>query len=240
VVGSSDKYRLRKRGAAMEREEQRKQLEAILACQGLCDCGRSVLPARDYACRLLARSEYKVLLEQIYRSLGGCGLTCPANVGDRDIVASTFVVEFNEAQHFNRYRRLTLDCTLYGELPLFPLDVYRNFCVKREPECLKKASGGKYWTSPSTETQFGTSDSRGLLGTSGSARWKQRAFYDLLRDLAPLAGGLPVVRISIWDELRADGGSLTVGDALLNRDSDLDQRIIALVCGRAGVGNPPV
>lgn len=122
----------------MEREEQRKQLEAILACQGLCNCGRSVLPARDYACRLLARSEYKVLLEQIYRSLGGCGLICPANVGDWDIVTSTFLVEFDEAQHFNRYRRLTLDCTLYRELPLFPLDLYGNFCVKREPECRKR------------------------------------------------------------------------------------------------------
>ncbi len=215
-------------------EKLRTVLEVILAEAGFFPPAPSLVSPCECAARLTARPEYAPGIEEMYRRLGGIEPRCPSNVGGWDIPLASCAVEFDGEQHFNRYRQLTLDCTLYKELPLFPLDLYRKFCREREPECRKKASGGKYWTSPSAETQFGPSDSRGLLGASGSARWKQRAFYDMLRDFALLVGAPPVARMSVWDELHIGSDGVNVAAALTKRSTATDLQIVDLVRQRIG------
>ena len=73
--------------------------------------------------------------------------------------------------------------------------------------------GGR-WTTQSAETQFGASAPPGELSGPGSARWRQRAFFDFVKDLAPLACGLPMARIAIWDRVAFGSVSMTLGHAL--------------------------
>jgi hypothetical protein len=116
-------------------------------------------------------------------------------------------IELDEEQHFNRYRAATLASTIYCYLPHFPFDAYSRMCVAREPGCIQKASHGNYWTSPPSAKYFGRAARPGSLRPPGSPRWKQRAYEDLRKDALPLlVSNLSVVRLSVWDTLRA--GSL--------------------------------
>ena len=136
---------------------------------------------------------------KIYQALGGVLTEPPIQFGRWDIVVNGFIVEFDEEQHFNRYRAKTLESLIYGMHSGFNVNCYIKYCQENEDLCLKKASWGKYWTSQSTERQFGPSDKYGLLGDLGSARWKQRAFFDYLRDIYSIIYKIPVLRISIYD-----------------------------------------
>jgi hypothetical protein len=67
---------------------------------------------------------------------------------------------------------------------------------------MKHGRGQRRWTNTSTEAHFGSANSRGDLSGNGSPRWKQRAVYDLMKDLTQLnPGAAPLARIAIWDPL---------------------------------------
>lgn len=78
----------------------------------------------------------------------------------------------------------------------------KRFCDEYESNCLSAASWGNNWKTDSAERQFGHSDPEGCLGEKGSSRWKQRAFYDLLKDVANLMMKRPVIRFSIWEKTK--------------------------------------
>ena len=62
------------------------------------------------------------------------------------------------------------------------------------------------------------------MGENGSPRWKQRAFYDYLRDVVALVNRIPLIRISVYDRVITDCQINTVGSILMNgTESDLDQ-----------------
>lgn len=153
-------------------------------------------------------------VHRVYRELGGSLDAFPTRHGKWDIECDGFVVELDEEQHFNRYRRTTLDSAVYKALPTFPLDLYREYCVDRERDCLRKAGFGRYWTNVSCERHFGSAGAKGDLVSGGSPRWKQRAFYDFLKDLGPLICGINVVRISIYDIVAGSASRRTVGQIL--------------------------
>lgn len=224
--------RLRKANKRMAREAEKSAIAEILS-KSLRRSPSRLLGPRQYACELLGHPEFKDVIQATYRDLGGCLSRCPGNLGSWDISLSDLAVEFDEEQHFNRYRLLTLQCELYARLLAFPLGAYREFCRNQERSCLSKACHGKYWTSESSERQFGHSDARGTFGSRGSARWKQRAFYDMLKDLSSLVSNVPVVRLSIWDSLSALSQPVTVRDALRIRTNATDRAIVELVRQRA-------
>jgi hypothetical protein len=91
------------------------------------------------------------------------------------------VVELDEQRHFNRYRSLTLESSIYSHLPQFPLQLYKDLCVKHEEQCLKAGGFGGNWSNPSCEKDFGKASEPKKLSGNGSPRWKQRAFYDFLK-----------------------------------------------------------
>jgi hypothetical protein len=49
----------------------------------------------------------------------------------------------------------------------------------------------------------------------GPSRWKQRAFYDFVKDLSPLLLDIVLVRIAVWDRIDDDGKRRTVEDVLM-------------------------
>jgi len=171
----------------------------------------------------------------VYRLLGGILTECPLRVGAWDVEVGDVVIELDEEQHFNRYRSITLQSAIYSELSTFPLDEYLTYCERYEPKCLSKADNRNYWATSSTDNQFGLSSAPGDLDPPGSSRWKQRAFYDFLKDLAPGLIGTRMARVSVWDTVDASGGSVQLHE-ILDAPSAHNAlaSIVALIEARAG------
>jgi hypothetical protein len=176
-------------------------------------------------------------IERVYRALGGAGLEPRVRPGAWDIVVDGIAVELDEELHFNRYRGLTLTSRLYEDLPTAPFDsgLYARLCREREPECLRAGAWGKRWQQDGSDKEFGASGPPGDLEGLGSSRWRQRAFYDLVKDTAPLGTSVPVARLSIWEPLDLDS-PLLVDDVLDSPDGEpAGSKLRALVHARAGL-----
>ena len=129
------------------------------------------------------------------------------------------VVELDEELHFNRYRTQTLQPAWAAALPWH--DAYLAFSNKHEQQCLAAGKWGKRWTNPSCESMFGPPGAPGALDVAGAPRWKQRALYDAVKDIAALnSRTVRLARLAVWDLI----GSTRLGDALIGgAQIDLDQ-----------------
>ncbi len=178
----------------------------------LADLGRRSAGERPPAPRLERMPDDAVArVLDLYRELGGraVGLvTFRPGVWDV-VLADGLVVELDEEQHFNRYRRLTLEPDWAARLP-WAVE-YRAHAVEHEDAALRKARRGGYWTSASTERMFGPAAPSGEFGGHGSPRWKQRALYDAMRDAVAVSGAVRLARVAVWD---------VVGDVPLGRVLD--------------------
>lgn len=173
-------------------------------------------------------------IERVYRVLSGALDEYPIGPGRWDMELEEIGVELDEEQHFNRYRLATLDSNLYLRVPGFPVDAYRTYCVVHEKDCIRKASRGGYWTSASSAEKFGDQGAECDSGRPGSPRWKQRAFYDYLKDLAPMLTGTPVARIAIWDEISINGNRVSIHQALRRSEAAAVPGLYALILERSG------
>lgn len=185
----------------------------------------------------IRKSDYFEEAMRVYRSLGGRSTSLPAP-GRRsawDVCTGDTYIELDEEQHFNRYRFVTLQSSVYKEILSFPIETYKQFCTQYESDCLRKASRGIYWSSPSTVDQFGAGSSPGDLRGNGSPRWKQRAFYDYIKDLFSLISGQEVVRLSIWDMVMVNGKHVFVGELLSKKMLDGVDSILELIDKRKNI-----
>lgn len=128
------------------------------------------------------------------------------------------MVELDEELHFNRYRAQTLQPVWAAALPWH--DDYIDFSSRHELHCLAAGKWGKRWTNPSCESMFGAPEACGSFEGVGAPRWKQRALYDAMKDIAALSPGKErLARVSVWDKV----GSTKLGDALIGGTQiDLD------------------
>jgi len=220
--------------SAVASEKEKIIIAEILAAAGF-RVGAGQLPRPGICAKALCDSSYAAEICQLYRNLGGAQPQPPDKCRGWDIETERFAVEVDEQQHFNRYRFLTLQSSLYRQLRPFPLARYCQFCVDYEKRCPRSVG---WWSKPRAEKQFGKSDPPGVFGPRGSARWKQRAFYDTMRDAVILVMKVPVVRISIWDELTASGATRTVRQALSARTTEVDGAIVAMIEERLGLARP--
>lgn len=152
-----------------------------------------------------------------YQKLGGVPPEYPPGIGAYDISTEGFDIELDEYLHFNRYRQITLESTIYDKLPKFPMTLYYEWCrleCEAERKCLRAGSYGKKWRTNSSDRQFGVSNVPGGLSGNGSSRWKQRAFNDYRKDVLQLLNGHPLVRISIYDTVIADNVKITIEQIL--------------------------
>lgn len=151
-------------------------------------------------------------VERMYKELGGTNVDdFPIRYGSWDISTRDFIIELDEENHFNRYRLLTLKSDIYQQIKGFPINDYRKYCENYESSCVKF---GKFWKTDSTEKLFIKSDINGKLDGSGSSRWRQRAFYDYLKDFTGIITGIPVIRISIYQNFEG----MLVKDILNKKD----------------------
>ena len=138
-------------------------------------------------------------VKSMYKELGGTQEDPPLTFGPWDISTPKFIIELDEENHFNRYRLKTLNSNIYQSIKGFPLEAYKQFCEQYESRCRKF---GGYWKSDSSENLFMKSNDNGCLNGAGSSRWKQRAFYDFLRDITGVISGIPVIRLSIYQTFK--------------------------------------
>lgn len=155
--------------------------------------------------KALLNSDFAENIYAVYSQLNGQLDEPPTRFGSWDVPLRDFIVELDEERHFNRYRLLTLNSDFYKDNTVpFSLEKYKAFCSQFENQCLKAAAWGKNWKNASTEKQFGISEEKGVLEGNGSSRWKQRAFYDFLKDIASKIMDVPVVRLSIYEEINGN------------------------------------
>lgn len=144
----------------------------------------------------LFESEYYDEVFRVYKELGGLLPEIPIRVGRYDIDTKDFIIELDEENHFNRYRLATLDSVIYQKNKNFDVFEYKTFCEKYEGKCCVY---GKYWENSSTQKQFGMSHIDGDFGSNAPSRWKQRAFYDFIKDVTSIVCNVPIIRIPIYD-----------------------------------------
>jgi hypothetical protein len=182
----------------------------------------------------VAASDLAGAVEDVYRKLGGILEIPPTNRNLQwDLEFDGAAVELDEYLHFNRFRAITLESSVYSLLPVFPVDLYRGFCQKYEAECLRAGAYGGKWTNKSCDSQFGIASPPKDMNGSGPSRWKQRAFYDFVKDLAPLLVDVPLARIAVWDTIDEGSRSRTVEDVLKPPKPPSATALAALVRSRA-------
>ena len=168
-------------------------------------------------------------IANIYQSLGGVLDRFELNLRSWDMEFNGAAVELDEHLHFNRYRLKTLLSPAYSELPGFPLTEYKDYCERYEDKCLGAGSYGGKWSNPSTVKQFGAPGPHKDLSRQGAPRWRQRAFYDFVKDLAPQLLGIRLVRIAIWDTIVEEGKTRTILDVLKSPSSQSAANLAALI-----------
>lgn len=137
-----------------------------------------------------------------YKKLGGQLDILPINYGPWDIATRDFIIELDEERHFNSYRLETLKSSFYDNRQYFSVSNYKAYCKDFERNCLSVASWGKNWKNDSTERMFPKSNNYGDLSGNGSSRWRQRGYYDFLKDITSFIQAIPIIRISIYDNFR--------------------------------------
>ena len=167
-------------------------------------------------------------LLSVYRKLGGVNEEC--HFGGRwDIVTDEYIIELDEELHFNDYRLTTLNSSLYNSLEKFPLKQYRVYCKKYKNSCLRAGAHLGKWTNPSSERMFGPAQQEGDLTGNGSPRWKQRAFYDFLKDISHMVTNIPVVRLSIYDVIACGGQKYALGYLLENGGTISEEAAVGIM-----------
>lgn len=134
------------------------------------------------------------------------------------------LLELDEEQHFNRYRALTLEATSDLGLPWTP--AYQAYNRDHEHRLLPGWGTGQRWTNPSAARFFGQPSTPGDFTGNGAPRWRQRAFYDAVKDVL---SGRRLARISVHDSL--DNGD-TVETLLRRPDGLTVTGLQALIAGR--------
>lgn len=149
---------------------------------------------------------------------------------DMQLTDGTFV-ELDEENHFTRYRAMALQSPWAQSLPWGAR--WAEYCRDYEG---KAQARGAYWHTARAGQMFGASDPPRSFKGGGSARWKQRALYDSMKDLAAASGSVSLARLSIYDKIDGVplGQRLRTGSLATAALRDLvAQRRVAAVGGRS-------
>ena len=165
----------------------------------------------------LENSDLVKVVSDTYKKLGGQLDKLPTNYGPWDISTKDFIIELDEERHFNRYRLETLSSSFYDNHTSFAVANYKDFCNEFESNCLSAASWGKNWKNDSTEKMYLKSNADGNLSGNGSSRWRQRAYYDFMKDITSNIKNIPIIRVSVYDKFR----DKTIDSILSGNDNKL-------------------
>jgi len=98
----------------------------------------------------------------------------------------TMMVEYDEEQHFNPFRGMTLECGLYVDWNGFPMHLYKDLCDVPEKTGSMKSG---FYTLQSADPLFPEREGEERQNN----RLRQRAFRDLVKDAWSVEMGWPPV-----------------------------------------------
>ncbi len=161
------------------------------------------------------------LLSEVFESLGGDGPAIALKQLRFDIKINRHLLIYDDAEHFNRYRALTLRASLY-ETFTYPWHIlYQRLCRQLEKSCLQVGMQERIWFGPPIASRcFGQSQEAGDLSGSGSAGWKLNAYNDAQYDLLSRLHGFKLIRIPTHETLMMGGSLKKIDQLLLNPDQD--------------------
>ena len=155
---------------------------------------------------LMLGADMKKEVDRVYSDLGGLLPETPFRFAKYDVDLEDFIIELDEQEHFNRFRLKTLKSSIYKQFNNFNVVEYQSFCRKYESHCRRH---GGFWENASTKKQFSQSE---IDGQQGETRWKQRAFYDFVKDAYSITANVPIIRISIYETVNG----YTINDLIMN------------------------
>ncbi|MFT4309101.1 MAG: hypothetical protein ACMXYL_01290, partial [Candidatus Woesearchaeota archaeon] len=142
-------------------------------------------------------------VKRVYKLLLGTSNKLPLRIGNFDIKVQGTYIELDEHLHFNRYRLITLNSSIYKNTKIFNLELYKKLCKEHEEDCLKSGGYGGKWKNNSTEKLFAKSSPYKDLRGNGPSRWRQRAFYDFMKDLYATEKKIKLRRFSVWERIES-------------------------------------
>lgn len=123
-----------------------------------------------------------------------------------DIEVNGVAIALDDEQQFNRYRFQTLQSPVYS-LPLISdLSRYKGYCLANQVQMHSPSLAGKK-----------IKDRESLQKTSGSFEefYKLQAVNDFMQDLLPLVHYVPVLRLSVFDQIETSCGRKTLHTLLM-------------------------
>jgi len=157
-------------------------------------------------------------VKETYMNLGGITAEIPFKQAEWDLEFESFAIILDEEYSFNRYRAVTLKAPFYLGTHYFNLENYKRYCRQFESECLKAGRKISNWSDRESEKHFGESEEPGDLALKGSAKWKERAFFDLLTDAMAAFGKIKLIRISIYDNILINNQIIKIDNLLSSRN----------------------
>jgi len=154
-------------------------------------------------------------MQQLYGQIGGkkSPIYLPKVKFDFKIGNHLFI--YDNENHFNRYRLISLKSDLYSIFNFSWRDAYLRLSRTYEKDCLKSGMQERIWDGPPlAQKHFGESEEPGDLSGNGAAGWKLNAYNDAQIDLYSRLLGYKLVRIPKYENLMI-GGSLKMIDQLL-------------------------
>lgn len=165
-------------------------------------------------------------IENCYKSLGGLKSNYPLFHFKYEIVITKSIILLYDQLHFNRYRNITLQSSLYSKIPGYPKSNLQRYCRMHEKECLKSGMRSGLWTSGEAEDHFGQASASGDFFGNGAPGWKLQAFKDYLRDFSAFASGYKIIPVAVHDHLMVEGKLIKISSILTSRHSNHEEFLL--------------
>lgn len=174
--------------------------------------------SREQPDLLLEDIEYAGLsneLDSMSKDLGLSREELPLQASRIDIEVNGVAIALDDELRFNNSRLQTLSSPIY-KLPLiYNLDRYKSYCLQQPSSPRLLLDGRKMKRSLNLRQTVGS-----------SVVEKLGALNDFMQDLLPLVHYVPVLRISVFDQLETHEGVLSM-DTLLSEDCRKHYEILA-------------
>ena len=150
-------------------------------------------------------------LKEVARLLGVKD-TIPPEASPVGTEVNSIAIALDEEAHFNQYRLLTLNSSLYAEPLVCQLKRYKTYC-QREMGKVSRQGRGIQKDPPQCEFK-------------GSYRQVQLALNDFMQDMLPLVHYVPLLRLSVFDPVSTPAGFRTLS-SLMEKDDPKEYPLIA-------------
>ena len=157
-------------------------------------------------------------VEEVYKNLGGTGNCLEIGFSLPEGIETEKVrLSLDGSLHFNRYRAITLQSSVYEVHGISWRDAFRRNCRSQERECLKDGVRQGIWTNREAEIHFGKAPEAGDFSGPGASGWKLNAFREFLADVYLFNQPPQHKRISLYERLMIQGKLLPLQQLLLSR-----------------------